>query len=125
MDMEIQFLLKNFTEKDPKLLMDHVRRMASGEAPFFATTLSLVYGKLVEKVFTRPTSSSSGTSGLEKPTEGQGVIIPSLPPQASSSTFEIPLFSASSDRPPSSVRVRAPKPKFVPSSSTDPWAWMR
>ena len=81
MDMEIQFLLKNFTEKDPKLLMDHVRRMASGEAPFFATTLSLVYGKLVEKVFTRPTSSSSGTSGLEKPTEGQGVIIPSLPPK--------------------------------------------
>ena len=47
--MEIGIFLDNFTEEDPELLMDHVQRMSSGEAPFFPTTLSLLYGKLVEK----------------------------------------------------------------------------
>ena len=60
MDMEIQFLHDNFTEKDPKLLMGHIQRMAFGEAPFFATALSLVYDKLVEKAFARPVPSGSG-----------------------------------------------------------------
>ena len=116
MDMEIQFLLKNFTEKDPKLLMDHIRRMASGEATFFATTLSLVYDKLIEKAFTRPTPSSSS---FEKLTEGQGDIIQSLPPQASSST--------SIDPPPSSLQVPSPEPEHepAPSSTTPPRAWLR
>ena len=49
--MEIEFLHQKFTEKDPKLLMDHIQRMASGEAPFFATTLGVVYDKLAEKAF--------------------------------------------------------------------------
>ena len=55
MDMEIEFLRGNFTEKHPKLLMEHIQRMASGEAPFFSKTLSLVYDKLVEYTSTRPT----------------------------------------------------------------------
>ena len=49
MDMEIQFLHETFLGKDPKLLVDHIRRMGSGEAPLFSTTLSLVYDKLAEK----------------------------------------------------------------------------
>ncbi|KAF9642810.1 hypothetical protein BDM02DRAFT_3273313 [Thelephora ganbajun] len=69
MDMEIQFFHENFTEKDPKLLMDHIQRMASGEAPFFSTTLSLVYGKLLEKAFTQPTHSTADSDDEE---EGSG-----------------------------------------------------
>ena len=51
MDMEIESLHKSFTEKDPELLMEHIQRMAYGETPLFATTLSFVYDKLVEKAF--------------------------------------------------------------------------
>lgn len=35
LDMEIQFLHERFTEKDPKLLIDHIQQMASGEHPTF------------------------------------------------------------------------------------------
>jgi hypothetical protein len=51
LDMEIQFFHEMITEKDPKLLIDHIERMASGGTPFFPTTLSLVYDKLFEKAF--------------------------------------------------------------------------
>ena len=70
MDMEIQFLHKNLTEKDPKLLMDHIKKMASREAPFFATTLSLVFDKLVEKTSPRPVPTGFGfgkSSGTRDP----------------------------------------------------------
>ena len=67
MDMEIQFLHEKFTEKDPRLLIGHIQRMASGEAPFFATTLGLVYEKLVEKAFSRPVPSGSGLGNLLRP----------------------------------------------------------
>ena len=60
MDMEIEFFYKNFTEQNPELLMDHIRRMASGEASFISTTLSLIYDKLVERTFVHPTASGSG-----------------------------------------------------------------
>ena len=39
--MEIQFFCGGVIEKD-KLLTDCVQRRASGEVPFFTTTLSLV-----------------------------------------------------------------------------------
>jgi DNA-directed RNA polymerase subunit RPC12/RpoP len=58
MDMEIEFLHRNFTEK--KVLMEHIQRMASGEAPFFSATLSLVYDKLVERASAQPIASGSG-----------------------------------------------------------------
>jgi hypothetical protein len=71
--MEIQFLHKMSTEKNPKLLMDHVRRMASGEAPFFPATLGLVYYKLVEEV--PPTHPPSGP-GPDNATRGQDLPNP-------------------------------------------------
>ena len=48
--MEIE-ALDNFIGKDPKLLMDHIRSVASGEVSFFPITLSLVYDKLIGKAF--------------------------------------------------------------------------
>ena len=58
--MEIQFLHNSCAEKDPKLLMDHIRRMGPREAPFFSKMLGLVYGRLIEKAFPRPVPSGSG-----------------------------------------------------------------
>ena len=49
MDTEIDIFLENFTDENLESLMDHIQRMSSGEAPFFPTTLSLLYGKLAEK----------------------------------------------------------------------------
>jgi len=63
LDMEIQFLHENFTEKDFRSLMDHIQSMASGEAPFFATTLSLVYGGLIRKAFSKHAPLGSGLGG--------------------------------------------------------------
>jgi len=87
MDMEIQLLHDHFTEKDPKFLMEHIRRMASGEAPFFATTLSLVYDKLVEKAFARPVPSGFG---LGKSAEVESVTDPFPPLQPLTSVFGVP-----------------------------------
>jgi len=64
--MEIQFLHETFTEKDPKLLIDHIQRMVSGEAPFFPATLSLVYDRLVEQTFPKNVSPGSGPWGSTK-----------------------------------------------------------
>lgn len=35
MEMEVKFFHKKFPGKDPKPLMDHLQKLASGEAPFF------------------------------------------------------------------------------------------
>ena len=61
MDMEIQFFYENFTEKDPKLLVDHIKKMAAKEAPFFGTTLSLVLTSWLKK---HPLSLSPPVSAL-------------------------------------------------------------
>ena len=58
--MEIDFFRRNLTEENPELLMEHIQRMASGEAPFFSATLSLVYRKLFEKVFPLPIAPVQG-----------------------------------------------------------------
>ena len=55
MDMEVEFFQSNFTQPDPKVLMDHIQKMTSGEAPYFPETLSLVYGKLFSKAFPQTT----------------------------------------------------------------------
>ncbi|KAF9650002.1 hypothetical protein BDM02DRAFT_3112802 [Thelephora ganbajun] len=94
MDMEIQFFHKNFTEKDPKLLMDHIQGMGSGEVPLFSTTLGLVYDRLVEDAFTQPISSSSG---LEKSSSGQSVTEPAPPLQVTNSPTPGPVPSGSTD----------------------------
>lgn len=116
MDMEIRFLHESFADKDPKLLMDHIQRMASGEAPFFAGTLSLVYDGLVGKTFTQSTPSSSG---LGKPTECQGVAVPSPLLQASTSSSNVPLPSTPSDPPPSGLQAPEPEPAL------GPWTWLQ
>ena len=59
MDVEIEFLLQNFAEK-PRSIKDYLQKIASGEMPFFPTTLSLIYTKLAEKVVVRPMASGSG-----------------------------------------------------------------
>jgi len=71
--MEIQFFRGWFSEGDLEFPIDHVRKMASGEAPFFPTTLSLVYRMLAEKVFPKRTLSGSD---LGKHTEGQDDTTP-------------------------------------------------
>ena len=84
--MEIQFLHNRVTEKDPKLLIDRIQRMASGEAPFFPTTLSLVFDKLVEKACTKRTPLGPGPGVC---TESESPVHPT-PPQASTPTSNIP-----------------------------------
>jgi hypothetical protein len=88
--MEIKFLHEKFTEKDPKLLLNHIQRMASGEAPFFPTTLSLVYGKMVENAFTKRAPSNFGPGDC---TGNQSLVDLPSPPQASISTPGIPSSS--------------------------------
>ena len=88
--MEIKFLHEKFTEKDPKLLMNHIQRMASGEAPFFPTTLSLVYGKLVQNAFAKYAPFGFGPGNC---TGSQSFIHPSPHPQASTSTSNVPSSS--------------------------------
>lgn len=123
MDMEIEFFYETSTEKDPKLLMKHIQRMASGEAPFFATTLSSVYDKLVEKAFAQPIPSGSG---FVKPIN---VVAPSFPLQASTSTSSIPSTFTSGVTPPSNLRFPTLDPELrpqpVPSGTDVPWALLQ
>ena len=72
MDMEIEFFLKNFDEKDPRLLMGHIQKMASGEAQFLSETLSLVYDRFFENNLRPPVPSSSGL-GTPPVTGGQDI----------------------------------------------------
>ena len=119
MDMEIEFLLKSFTEKDPKSLVEHIQRMACGEAPFFSTTLSLVYDKLVERAFAQSIPSGSR---LGKSAEVQSVVDPCSPFQASPSASSVPLTPVSSYPP--SFSAPDPDPEPAP-PGTPPLAWLR
>ena len=86
-DIEIDFLLKHFAEKDPKLLMDHIQEMGSGKAQFFPATLSSLYYKLVGRAFARPAALGSGagkSTGVGG--QAQGAPEPNAAAQASSST---------------------------------------
>ncbi|KAF9779806.1 hypothetical protein BJ322DRAFT_343003 [Thelephora terrestris] len=99
MDIEIEFLHSNFTEKNPKLLMEHIQRMAYGGAPFLSTTLSLVYDKLVEKVFVQPVASGFG---LRDPPGSERTINPAShvnPPPASTPTVTLPSSSQTAPTP--------------------------
>ena len=115
MDIEINFLYECFSKKDPKQLMDHIQRMGSREAPFFAKTLGLVYDGLIEKTFTRPTPSGSG---LGKSVEVQSVADPAPPPKASSSISSVPPTPiGTSSTLPFSPQPPAPPPLPIPVSS--------
>ena len=86
--MEMKFFHGTFTGQNPELLTDHIRRMASGEAPFFAATLSLVYGALARKVL--PLSITSSSSLIKSGEAGdQSVIEPPPAILASNSTLDL------------------------------------
>lgn len=112
--MEIQFLHERVVEKDPKLLMDHIQRMASGEAPFFPTTLSLVYDKLVEKAFTELSLFDPGSGGN---TERQSLAHPTPPPQTSTSTSSAVPSSTVGPASPSNSRAPASTSGAFPSTT--------
>jgi hypothetical protein len=115
MDMEMQFLHESFLGKGPKLLVDHIRRMGSGEAPLFATTLSLVYEKLFEKTVAQSVASGPGL-GKSDPAVG-----PTFP-QASIFTF--PAFSWPSNTASSGSQPSVSTPVPIPPPPTFPtFAW--
>ena len=121
--MEIKFLHENFTEKDPKQLMDHIERMGSGKAPFFSKTLGLVYDKLIEKAFPKPPVPSG--SGLGKSVEVQVVADPAPPPKASTSISSVPPTPTQTEGTRPSSPVTPFPPSTPPPTSSSPlprWA---
>ena len=76
MDIEIDFFHKNSAEKNPTLLIEYTKKVASGEAQFFSKTVSLVYGKLVEKNLSPPIPGVLGIDPGNHPTH------PGPPPPA-------------------------------------------
>lgn len=63
MEMELEFFDRCCVEQKPKLL-EHIQGMSSGNAPFFPTTLSLIYEKLFGKAFAQSITPSSGLDKL-------------------------------------------------------------
>ena len=119
MDVEIQFLHETFPGKGPKLLVDHIRRMGSGKAPFYSTTLSLVFDKLAEKTLARSVPSGSG---LGKSIEIREIIVHSILPQVPTFTFPTSQSSgtaSSSSQPP--VPTPAPASPYISSNNQLVW----
>ena len=110
MEMEVEFFYKNFTEQNPKLLMDHIRRMASGEALFFSTTLGLIYDKLVERTFVQPAASGSGPVKSGETGDQSATCTPTTQAQGSSTNVNSP-SDPSTNLPPSQQN---PEPDPVP-----------
>lgn len=122
MDMEIGVLDQSFINKDPKLLIDHIQSVASGEASFFPTTLSLVYDRRIGKVF--PKEDSPSTSLPEKSPGGQNVNTPN-PFQFSSPASAVASSStpgAGSSTTPTIV-TPAPPPTREPAPPSTPTTW--
>lgn len=81
MDKEIEFFRRNLTEQNVKLLKDHIKRMAFNDAPFYSTTLSLVYRELFGKAFPQQTTSSASDHWQTPETEtGGGSPTEPVPP---------------------------------------------
>ena len=120
--MEMQFLHERVTEKDPKLLIDRIQRMASGDAPFFPTTLSLVYDKLLEKAFEKRTPFGPGPGEC---TRGEGLIHPA-PPHACTSGASIP-SSPAVDPNTSSSNLQTPASTIgpIPPITTPNSTWLK
>ena len=113
--MEIQLLLERFAQKDPKSLMEYVEKMASEEAPFFSTTLSLVYDKLVENSFPKRTFGSvSGKSAGH-----QSAFHRAPPPHVLTSTSSVAPPITSPAVPSSNLRspTRGPDPPVTTDNS--------
>jgi len=102
-----------FIGKDSKSFMDHIQRMASGEAPFFSTTLSLVYDRVVERLFTKRVPPGHDPSEL---TEGQSTTV-LTPPQPSTSTPRV--------TPPSIPRTPTSIPGPISPSASGQLTWLK
>jgi len=118
LDMEIQVFHEKVTEFDPKWLIDRIQRMASGEAPFFPTTLSCVYDELLEKAFAKCIPFGPGPGGCD---EGESLIHPA-PPQASTPTSNIPPPPIASS---SNLQALAPTHLPVPSITNPNLTWLK
>lgn len=114
MDMEIGFFLKNFDEKNPRLLMEHIQRMASGEAQFLSETLGLVYDKFFENSL--PFVASSSGLGTPPATGGQGISGSTLIAQEPDTTTNQPSSSTSGTAFPHDPQI--PSPTLGPSNTT-------
>lgn len=90
LEMEIQLLREKFTEKDPKLIMEQIQRMASEGTSFIPTTLGLVYDKLLEDALSAstPNVTSSSTPNVTS-SSTPDVTSSSTPSVASPSTFGV------------------------------------
>ena len=132
MEMEIDFLHKNITGNNPKLLTDYIQSIASGESPFFPAALSLIFDGLVGRIFPKQYQFTFGPSNFSG---GQGVTTPTpfqpsswTPATASSSTSNAnssitPTVvgpSAFTSASPYVSRPSVPSPTAAPSSTPDP-----
>ena len=118
--MELQLFRERATEMDPKLLVDHIQRMASGEAPLFPTTLSLLYDKLVEKAFVDRTSFGPDPGGC---TEGESPIHPDSP-RASTPTLNTPPPAFNTFASSSNLQAPASTHGPVPPTTTPSPTWL-
>lgn len=108
--MEIE-CYKNSPDHDPKLLTDHILAVVSGETPTISTTLSLVYDKLVESVFSQPIASGSG---LGKSTETREQSVAESVPTAEASNQTSGLPSPSQPHPSQPAPDPVPDPEPIP-----------
>ena len=93
MEMELEFLDKNFTEIYPESLTDQIKSAASGEAPFLPVILSLVYDMLAEKSFPKDAPPNSGTSQVPA---NHGPTIPASFQTSGFTVFTTPFQASSS-----------------------------
>ena len=98
--MEIDFLLDDITEKNPKSLTDYIKSVAFGESLLFPTTLSLVYDGLVGRSF--PKQEAGGQSAAERA------------PRASNSTSGINPSPTLAPLPSTQQAEYEPEPELVP-----------
>ena len=113
MEMKIKLFHKTFAGRKSKSLMDHIQRMASGDAPFFPATLSLVCSALVRKVLLLPITSGPGLGLKLRETRDQSVVAPVPAIQASDSTSNLDPSLTSNITLPSSPRSPVPENSTV------------
>ena len=89
LDLGVQLLYDCPSKDHPQLLTDHIQRMASGEAPFFPTTLSLVYDKLVGKALPKGIASPSTLDVTSPSNLPAGPITGAVPSSATNDWAEL------------------------------------
>jgi len=116
--MEIQFFHEKAVKTNPRLMDECIRKMGSGEAPFFPTKLGLVYDKLVTKA-----PFDTHPSG---PTEGKSPIRLIHSPRALTSTRNINIsLTVGPATSSSNLQTAAPTCDPDPLTTTTQSAWLR